>query len=184
MGTRSLAKQGKHLGGPAPFGYTSRSRRAAELVDSGLPVDQARAQAESELSTGLLVDQKEAEIVRLIFHLYVDKLRGCRRIANRLNSLGHRRRSGRLWHPDKVRRIINDPTLAGMIPYDEQLFEAGYPSDKAVGGKSDFHPIELPLLTLLDSMSKEEVDELIRDGKLKETLQRKADELKSRYGLT
>ena len=62
---------------------------------------------------GLVVDEKEAEAVRLMFHLYVDKLRGCRWIANELNRLGRRRRSGLLWHPDKVRRIINDPRPGG-----------------------------------------------------------------------
>jgi hypothetical protein len=30
------------------------------------------------------------------------------------------------WHPDKVRRIINDPALAGMTAYDEERFESGY----------------------------------------------------------
>jgi len=123
---RELAKQGKHLGGPPPFGYTSRSRRRAELVASGTPHDQARAQAESELAPGLVIDPKEAEVVRLVFESYVDKHRGCRWIANELNRLGHRRRSGRLWHADKLRRVLNDPVLAGMIPYDEKLFEAGY----------------------------------------------------------
>ena len=123
---RELAKQGKHLGGPPPFGYTSRSRRAAELVAAGMPPDQTKARAETEMPHGLVVDQKEAAVVKLVFHLYVDRLRGCRWIANELNRLGHRRRSGRLWHPDKVRRIINDPVLAGMVPYDEERFEAGY----------------------------------------------------------
>ena len=125
---RELAKQGKHPGGPAPFGYTARSRRAAELVASGVPADQARSRAEMEMPRGLVVDEKEAEVVKLTFHLYVDKQRGCRWIANELNRLGHRRRSGLLWHPDKVRRVINNPTLAGKGPYDEQFFEAGYGS--------------------------------------------------------
>jgi len=123
---RELARQGKHTGGPPPFGYTSRSRRTAELVASGLSRDKARAQAESEMPPGLVVEPKEAEVVKLIFHLYVDRHRGCRWITNELNRLGHRRRSGRLWHPDKVRRVINDPVLTGMVPYDEQRFQAGH----------------------------------------------------------
>jgi len=122
---RELAKQGKHLGGPPPYGYTSRSRRQAELVAGGTQVDQAKAKAETELSRGLVVDQREVQVVRTIFDLYATDLWGCRRIANELNRLGYRRRSGRLWHPDKVRRIINDPVVTGMIPYDEQYFEVG-----------------------------------------------------------
>lgn len=122
---REMAKQGKHLGGPPPYGYTSRSRRLAELTASGMTVEQANAKAELELPYGLVVDKKESQVVLTIFDLYATDLWGCRRIANELNRQGHRRRSGRLWHPDKVRRIINDPTVAGMIAYDEQFFEAG-----------------------------------------------------------
>ena len=136
---RELAKQGKHVGGPPPFGYTSRSRRQADLHAAGVPADQAKSQAEREMPRGLVVDQTEAEVVRRIFDLYVNGLRGCRRIANELNRLGHRRRTGLLWHPDKVRRIINDPTITGSIPYDERLFEAGF-GRRAAKFRQTLHP--------------------------------------------
>jgi len=124
---RQMAKQGKHLGGPPPYGYTSQARRSKELVDSGVSEDQAKGQSETEfLQKGhLYTDEKEAKVVRLTFNWYVIKRWGCRRICNELNKLGYRRRSGRLWHSDKVRRIINDPVVAGFIPYDEVRFEAG-----------------------------------------------------------
>ncbi len=122
---REMAKQGKHPGGPPPYGYTSRARLQRELIANGVPADHARAQAEAELPRGLVIDPHEAEVVRLVFDLYATDLWGCRRVVNELNRRGYRRRSGRLWHPDKVRRIINDPAVTGMIAYDEQFFEAG-----------------------------------------------------------
>lgn len=125
---RQMAKQGKHLGGPPPFGYTSQARRFKELVNTGIPEDEARIQAEMEFPQKgwLYKDEVESKVVRLIFDWYVIKRWGCRRICNELNSQGYRRRSGRLWHPDKVRRIINDPVIAGFISYDEARFETGY----------------------------------------------------------
>lgn len=121
---RELAKQGRPVGGPPSFGYTSQSRRKAELLVTGLTEEQAKLQAEAEYPhTGqYFVDKREAKIVQLIFNLYVEKRMGCRQIANELNRRGYRRRSGRPWHPDKVRRRINDPTVAGFVPYDEDRY--------------------------------------------------------------
>ncbi|MBA7609941.1 hypothetical protein ES703_17144 [subsurface metagenome] len=124
---RQMAKQGRHLGGPPPYGYTSQARRLKELVDPGIPEDQAKVQAETEFSQKghLYVDEAETHVVMQVFDWYAVKHWGCRMICNELNNQGYQRRSGKLWHPDKVRRIINDPVVAGFIPYDEVRFEAG-----------------------------------------------------------
>jgi DNA invertase Pin-like site-specific DNA recombinase/predicted DNA-binding transcriptional regulator AlpA len=122
---REMAKQGKHIGGPPPFGYTSRSRRRKELVEGGMSLDEARMRSETELPLGLVIDEKESTVVRLIFDLYANQLWGIRRIANELNRLGHRRRMVTLWCGNQAGKVINDPVLAGMVPYDEVFFEAG-----------------------------------------------------------
>lgn len=124
---RQMAKQGRHLGGPPPYGYTGQARRLKELIDAAVPEENARPQSESEfpLRGHLYLDEEESKVVKLVFDWYVTKRWGCRRICNKLNKQGHRRRSGKFWHPDKVRRIINDPVVAGFIAYDEARFEAG-----------------------------------------------------------
>ena len=124
---RAMARRGRYVGGPPPYGYTSQARRRAELTAAGVHEDQARAQAQAELPQKghLYVDHNEAEVVQLVFDLYVNRRWGSRRITNELNQLGHRRRSGLLWHPDKIRRVINDPVVAGLVPFDEVYFEAG-----------------------------------------------------------
>lgn len=122
---RAIAQHGRHVGGPPPFGYTSQARRNSELRASGAGEDDARLRSETELPQRghLYIDDGEAKIVRHLFDWYVHKRWGCRRIANELNRLGHRRRTGLLWCSEKVRRIINDPAVAGFIAYDEHYFE-------------------------------------------------------------
>lgn len=121
---REAARQGRHVGGPPPFGYTSQSRLFRELRDAGLPEAEARAKAERRFPhrATLYKDAAEAKIVKTIFDLYVGRQQGCRSICRWLNNRGHRRRSGKLWHPDKVRRVLTDPTVAGFTAYDERRF--------------------------------------------------------------
>lgn len=124
---RQLAKQGRPIGGPPVFGYTSQARRRRDLINAGVPEDQATAEAEAEFTRAkcLYIDDKEARIVRLIFDLYVTKRLGSRQIANELNRRGHRRRSGRPWVATQVGKRINDPVVAGLIPFDEESFKRG-----------------------------------------------------------
>jgi site-specific DNA recombinase len=122
---RAMAQDGRHVGGPPSYGYTSQARRRADLVAAGTDTDLASVTAQTEYPQRghLYVDQAEAKVVRLVFDRYVHDRWGVRRISNELNQLGHRRRSGLLWCPEKVRRIVNDPVVAGWIPFDEQLFQ-------------------------------------------------------------
>jgi DNA invertase Pin-like site-specific DNA recombinase len=118
---RAMSMHGRFVGGSPGFGYRSQSSRKHELIAAGVDPEQASiaAQTEMALRGALYVDEKEAKIVRLIFDWYVHHRLGVRRISNNLNLEGYRRRSGKLWCPEKVRRIINDPTLAGFIAHDE-----------------------------------------------------------------
>ncbi|HEV2296870.1 MAG TPA: recombinase family protein [Tepidisphaeraceae bacterium] len=124
---RAMAQSGRPVGGPPPFGYTSQARVAAHLRAGGMATDAARAESERRLPNKgqLYIDDAEAAVVRDVFDLYVTRRWGSRRISHYLNSRGRRRRSGLLWHADKLRRIINDPVVAGFIPFDEARFESG-----------------------------------------------------------
>lgn len=121
------ATDGKHLGGPAPYGYTSQATHASALRMAGLDKEEAlrKAQIEYPLAGHLYIHPVESKVVQLTFELYTVRRWGTRRIANYLNDAGYRRRSGLPWHPDKVRRIIHNPEVAALIPFDSSRFERG-----------------------------------------------------------
>ena len=123
---RSLVMKGSPAGGPPPYGYTSQSRTKAELVVQGVTEEEAYRRACETIPIGKawLVDEREAEVVRLIFRLFAAAAHRwrCPWITAYLNREGHRRRSGLLWHPHKVLSIVNDPAVAGYLFYDEAAF--------------------------------------------------------------
>lgn len=127
---RGKAKAGKVAGGPPPYGYTSQSRLKLEHLKAGLSEEETERLAVERcpLSRTLYVDEREAEVVRLIYELYLDRRWGARRIAIELNRLGHRRRSGLVWVPVKVNLVINNPVVAGYTSFDEESYEKGLPS--------------------------------------------------------
>jgi site-specific DNA recombinase len=127
---RGKALAGKTGGGPPPFGYTSQSRAKREHLALGLSEDDAyRAACEQyPLAKTWYVDESEADIVRLIFELYVQQKLGMRRISQKLNERGARRRGGFRWAPVKVGKIVNNPGVAGLCSFDEDAYGKGLPS--------------------------------------------------------
>ena len=123
---KQLAVSGRHLGGPPPYGYVTQASYAKSLSDCGIQPDEARRKSELSFSRRgfLYKDEKEAMVILKIFEMYLGGM-GCRQICNKLNEEGYHRRSGKPWHPDKVRRVINDPVLCGMIPHDEEHYARG-----------------------------------------------------------
>ncbi len=138
---RGKAKSGKVGGGPPSYGYASQSREHRERFNDLLAqgVDKERAKDEAAelaskkfpLAKTWYVDEAEAEIVRLIFRLYLEERLGARRISEELNRRGHLRRGGSKWSPVKVGKIINNPAMAGYTTYDEDAYQRGLPSKKA-----------------------------------------------------
>ncbi|MDI1450766.1 recombinase family protein [Polyangium sp. 6x1] len=129
---RGKAIKGKVGGGPPPFGYTSQSRRIKDLVAAGVSEDEAYRKACLEYPIGKCwyVDEKEAEIVRLVFHLYTSPLYryGCRRIAQHLHVHGYKTREGCTFLGTRVWKIINNPAYAGFTAFDEASYEERIPS--------------------------------------------------------
>ena len=138
---RGKAKSGKLGGGPPSYGYASQSREYRERLNDGLAQGVAKERAEDDalklacekfpIAKTWYVDEAEAEVVRLIFHLYLEERLGARRISEELNRRGHRRRGGSKWSPVKVGKIINNPAMAGYTTYDEDAYQRGLPSKKA-----------------------------------------------------
>jgi len=131
---RGKAQKGKPGGGPPPFGYTSQSRRILELRAAGYSADEAYTKACIEFPIGKCwyIDEKEAQIVRLIFELYTahEYRFGSKRVAQHLNKHGHRTRHGYAWLANYVRRIVDNPAYAGFTSYDEAAYEQRVPSQR------------------------------------------------------
>lgn len=135
---RGKAKTGKPGGGPPPYGYTSQSRetreRVGELIAQGIAVERAKDEAvrlASErfpIAKTWYIDDAEAEVVRLIFSMYLEKRLGSRRISEELNRRGLRRRGGSKWSPVKVGKVINNPAVAGFTTFDEESYARALPS--------------------------------------------------------
>lgn len=98
---RQLARQGRWSGGPPPFGYRLNPERRPR---SDLPA--------------LLIDPVEAEVIRLMVALYLEERLGCIQIAQELNRRGIINPTGRPWDDQRVRRILQNPIIAGLPAYE------------------------------------------------------------------
>ena len=61
----------------------------------------------------LEINPKEAEVVREIYRLYLEKGLGCRSISQELNRLGYKTKLDCEWNPRGVRRVLMNPIYCG-----------------------------------------------------------------------
>lgn len=119
-----IVEDGFYTGGTCPYGY--------KLVRQG------RVNKKGHELFDLVIDEDEAPLVRMIFEKYVEEGRGAQSIANLLNSLNIKNRSGHNWHPSSIRGMIKNITYIGILrsgesrskvlPHlqiiDQQMFQA------------------------------------------------------------
>jgi DNA invertase Pin-like site-specific DNA recombinase len=149
---RGKATKGMTGGGPPPFGYTSQSWCIHELGEAGQPADEAYRQACLKYPVGKCwyIDEKEAEVVRLIFELYTSPpyRYGCKRIVRHLNERGYKTRRGCAWLSNYVNKIINNPAYGGFTTYDQAAYDERLPSRlpryKQTLFKGEHEPIVAP----------------------------------------
>lgn len=64
--------------------------------------------------------EEDAETVRMIYHMYIDKQMGARAIATELQRLGRKNASGIVkWSVDRVLRCLKNKVYAGYIAYNK-----------------------------------------------------------------
>lgn len=130
-----IVESGYFTGGTCPYGY--------KLVRQG------RTNKRGHDLYDLAVNEDEAPLVRLIFDKYVTEGRGAQSIANLLNSMKIKNRSGNNWHLSSIRGMIKNITYIGILRsgesrsqvlpqlqiIDEQLFQAAQEITKQRSGK-------------------------------------------------
>lgn len=94
---QQLAKQGKWSGGPPPYGFR---------------LNEARRPKSDTLA--LLIDDEQAQVIHLMVDLYLEQRMGCMLIAKELNSRAIPSPAGRPWDDQRVRRILQNPIIAGL----------------------------------------------------------------------
>ncbi|WP_341323501.1 recombinase family protein [Solibacillus sp. FSL H8-0523] len=102
---KQLSEQGYYQGGKAPYGY--------KLIETDRPHWKHKDRMEKEL----VVNKDEAEVIKLLFSLYVDKHMGFRKILNYLNENGYRTREGRFFGITTIQRIIKNTIYIGKKVY-------------------------------------------------------------------
>ncbi len=117
-------EQGRYMGGKAPYGY--------ETYDSGIFKKDKNGKKIKELKF-LRINEVEANIVRLIFNLAIDKGYGTNRIAKYLNQNNYMTRVNGKWLSNYISRILHNPIYKGYKRYHEdkensklQPFNADY----------------------------------------------------------
>lgn len=95
-GRSHSAHEGKWISSVPPYGYDRLK------LDKGY---------------SLSINEKEAEIVKLIFHLYVDEGLGAQMICNKINALGAKTRTGGRFLPTSIRQILKNEVYIGKIKW-------------------------------------------------------------------
>lgn len=102
-GRLASVKAGYYIGSIAPYGYDK------EFVLDG-----------KKKRPTLKINEREAEAVRLVFDLYVNQDMGFTNIAHRLNALGFKTRTGKLWNSATIKDMLKNVHYIGKIKWDER----------------------------------------------------------------
>lgn len=66
-----------------------------------------------------MINEEDAAVVRLMYHMIVDEGYGTHRITQWLNAHGYRTRKGRKWRATAIRAIIANPLNIGVLHFGD-----------------------------------------------------------------
>lgn len=95
-------KDGNYIGTRPPYGYQIKKDQNGRY---------------------LAPDPDQAPAVKLIFDWYTKKRIGSTKIANRLNDLGYKTYTGKLWDTDSVRAILMNPVYIGKVTWRKKKYQ-------------------------------------------------------------
>lgn len=109
---KELVKSGKFVGGKAPYGY--------QLVPSGMVSNHGR------LLKKLEIVEENAQVVRLIYSLAVDKGMGYEKIAKELNARNIPAITTDKWKTGTIRSILTNPVYMGYLAINRRINHNGF----------------------------------------------------------
>lgn len=136
-GRKQKAREGKWNGGQAPFGYELDSKNST-----------------------LIVDPKEAEIVRIIFHKFVYEGLGADSICDFLNQYGYSKKKVKknelnYFARSFIKKILDNPVYTGKIAYGRSATE------KVKGSRDQYRRVKADDYMLVDGMHEAIIDKEI-----------------------
>jgi len=103
MGMKAKARSGEWCGGTAPLGYCWVPMEGTENS--------------SRKKSRLEIDKTEAEIVRLIYHMYASG-KGYKAIVNYINQMGYRTKKGNAFSVAQLKTILTNPVYIGKVRFN------------------------------------------------------------------
>ena len=100
-GKLESVKSGFYIGSQAPFGYERTT-----ILDG------------RKKRYTLKINESEAEIVRMVYDMYVNQNIGMYAIAHKLNDLGYKPRKGGLWVDGSIRLMLTNEHYIGKIRWN------------------------------------------------------------------
>lgn len=182
---RARARKLKWNGGIIPFGFTSQKRvyegwllqhgngksngngqldgTKSDVENSNELDRQAKAYAQSIVPKPkeLIVDPEEAEVIRLLFGLYL-KHKSFRQVTHRVNASDLKTRNGVAWASTTIKRILQNPMYYGALTYNKR---------QAKGSTSKPRPVEEHIVIdgvyepIISKEIFEQVQEIIKEQK-------------------
>ena len=134
-GRKQKAREGKWNGGQAPFGYDLDSKNST-----------------------LVVNEEEAEIVRIIYDKFVHTDMGADAICNYLNQRGYTKKKVRghelnYFARGLIMKILDNPVYTGKIAYGKNVTE------KVKGTRDEYRRVKTDDYLLADGLHEAIVDE-------------------------
>ena len=113
----------------------------------------------------LFINEKEAEVVRRIFHYYLQGGYGCSSIANILNEEGVTTKKGAKWQQSSVARILKNPIYIGRIINGKQEMVEIYSYDRKNISEENWFVVERPELAIISVDVYEEAQRILGSRK-------------------
>ena len=134
-GRKQKAREGKWNGGQAPFGYDLDSKNST-----------------------LVMNEEEAEIVRIIYDKFVHTDMGADAICNYLNQRGYTKKKVRghelnYFARGLIMKILDNPVYTGKIAYGKNVTE------KVKGTRDEYRRVKTDDYLLADGLHEAIVDE-------------------------
>ena len=134
-GRKQKAREGKWNGGQAPFGYDLDSKNST-----------------------LVVNEEEAEIVRIIYDKFVHTDMGADAVCNYLNQRGYTKKKVRGYELNYfarglIMKILDNPVYTGKIVYGKNITE------KVKGTRDEYRRVKTDDYLLADGLHEAIVDE-------------------------